>query len=311
MTDQDRFDNFIRRAARDAEPVPETPREDMWAAITAARAESRTAALAESAAPMQAADVIPIAPRQQKAEQKRTAVWMGWSGAAAAILIIGVGIGRLSLVGPRSASNATPGPQPTLADATSSDRSHDSAAMHRPSATAATATTDRALENLSKPAIVAVAPEHTPGFARAVKSTTSRMSNSAVVRDRTDKGAYTAASENAVVVSYRFAASKHFTRVQTLLVTLPGDARDGHINEIAVRAADLLVNTRLLLDSPAARDAETKRLLEDLELILAQVATISPTHSAEDVQLIQDAITKHDVLLRLRAITAGQHLSGT
>jgi hypothetical protein len=107
------------------------------------------------------------------------------------------------------------------------------------------------------------------------------------------------------------AAVKHFERVQTLLVSIPADARDGRINEIAVRAADLLVNTRLLLDSPAAADRDARRLLGDLELILAQVATISPTKSAEDVDMIQDAITKRDVLLRLHAVTAGQHLSGT
>lgn len=301
MTDQDNFDNFIARAARDIDSVPETPRDEMWAAITAARAEAR----AQTIGAEQSADVISLSSRQPT--QRRNHAWLPLGAAAAAILVLGIGIDRIALNGPRSASNATQNGQQIASNATSTDRPQPDVAANQPSSATTpttTPTTDRALENLNKPPIVAVAPEHTPGFARAVKSNKSRMNNSAVIRDN-------GATSDAVVVSYRYAASKHFARVQTLLVTLPVDAREGHINEIAVRAADLLVNTRLLLDSPAARDTETKRLLEDLELILAQAATISPTHSAEDVQMIQDAITKHDALLRLRAITAGPRLSGT
>jgi hypothetical protein len=113
------------------------------------------------------------------------------------------------------------------------------------------------------------------------------------------------------MLPYRIVARRHFGRVQTLLVSLPADVRDGNINDVAVRAADLLVNTRLLLDSPAAEDPDLRLLLGDLELILAQAATLSPTRSADDVEMIQNAVNQRDVLLRLRAATAGPRLAGT
>ncbi len=44
--------------------------------------------------------------------------------------------------------------------------------------------------------------------------------------------------------------------------------------QFAARAADLLTRTRLLIDSPAANDPAMRNLLEDLELVLAQVVRL-------------------------------------
>lgn len=80
--------------------------------------------------------------------------------------------------------------------------------------------------------------------------------------------------------------------------TLRGDAR------LAADASQLLSTTRLLLDSPAATDPRMRALLEDLELVLAQVASLRTAPRAEDLTFIADAMTERDVVPRLRTVAA-------
>lgn len=72
----------------------------------------------------------------------------------------------------------------------------------------------------------------------------------------------------------------------------------------ANQASTLLVTTRLLLDSPAARDRQLHDLLEDLELVLAQIATLrgldTSRRGAADLQMIRSALDDHDLVPRLR-----------
>jgi hypothetical protein len=71
-------------------------------------------------------------------------------------------------------------------------------------------------------------------------------------------------------------------------------------------ARDLLTSTRLLLDSPAADDPRRVRLLQDLELVLAQIVQLSPTAEARERELIEGTIRDGHVMTRLRtAIPAG------
>ena len=80
--------------------------------------------------------------------------------------------------------------------------------------------------------------------------------------------------------------------------SLRGDAR------LAADAKQLLGTTRLLLDSPAATDPRMRALLEDLELVLAQVASLRSAPRAEDLTFIADAMTERDVVPRLRTVAA-------
>src|SRR2546422_1014122 len=59
---------------------------------------------------------------------------------------------------------------------------------------------------------------------------------------------------------------------------------------------------RLMLDSPAANDGRLKGLLEDLELVLAQIAQLPGGGGGdrEDVQSINQGLDQRSVLLRLR-----------
>ena len=92
-------------------------------------------------------------------------------------------------------------------------------------------------------------------------------------------------------------------------LTVDGDAAG--VGEVSTWARELLTDTRLLLATPAIQDAELLRLLEDLELVLAQLSAIPTARAKQEVELIQHGINQSDVLLRLRAATAGPALVGT
>ena len=116
---------------------------------------------------------------------------------------------------------------------------------------------------------------------------------------------------DAVPAAYQVAATQHLRRTETLLASLAVDSRPGGAREMSSWARELLTDTRLLLTSPAAEDAATRRLLEDLELVLAQIAGIPEARAEQEVELIHNGINQSDVLLRLRAATAGPRLVGT
>ncbi len=102
-------------------------------------------------------------------------------------------------------------------------------------------------------------------------------------------------------VAYRVNAGEHLSRVETFLTLFQAEARAGRVMEAdyAIPARGLLHHTRLLQDSPVAEDVAFKGLLDDLELILAQIAQYSAEH-AEDLEFIDQGIQQRSVLLKLR-----------
>src|SRR4051812_22302650 len=74
---------------------------------------------------------------------------------------------------------------------------------------------------------------------------------------------------------YQSTTSQYLGQTAALLVALPREMRAGRADaEFLGHAHDLLLTTRLLLDSPAASDGRLRGLLEDLELVLAQVVRL-------------------------------------
>ena len=65
-------------------------------------------------------------------------------------------------------------------------------------------------------------------------------------------------------------------------------------------AGDLLLHTRLLMDSPAADSPELERLLRDLELILAQIVQLTAESDPQERKAIRDNIEKRSLLWRVR-----------
>ncbi|MCI0436454.1 MAG: hypothetical protein L0271_22875 [Gemmatimonadetes bacterium] len=102
---------------------------------------------------------------------------------------------------------------------------------------------------------------------------------------------------------FRLLATHHLVRTEALLTTFPIDAQEGRTREVARWAYDLLLDTRVLMESPAGADPRLGALLTDLELILAQLATLRPDDAATELILIQEGIDQNDVIERLRTET--------
>lgn len=194
----DRFETKLREAARDYHRPPETPREEMWAAIEAERRRRRTTPR-----------VVVLRP-----------AWR-WGIGMAAVLVLGIAIGRFV----------------------------------RPSGS------------------------HVPTTPAAV----------ATGRSGDD-------------IAYQVAAAQYLSRTETLLAGFRADARTGERldPQFGAQARELLSSTRLLLDSPAGRDQRLKPLLEDLEVVLAQIVFLPASHDTTDVELINQGIDQRSVLTRLR-----------
>jgi hypothetical protein len=112
---------------------------------------------------------------------------------------------------------------------------------------------------------------------------------------------------SANTTAYRLAAQEHLGQSEAFLTLFRASLRQSEDHRLASASArQLLAGNRLLLDSPAAADPATRLLLEDLELVLAQIAQLSPSSRAEDLDLIRDGIERGDVMPRLRtAVPAG------
>lgn len=95
--------------------------------------------------------------------------------------------------------------------------------------------------------------------------------------------------------------TQHFASTEALLVTarqgLSGTATDA---SIATWARDLLLSTRLLLDTEALHDLRTRQLLQDLELTLALIVQAQSSGRAADAQSVRDDLDAGDLLLRVR-----------
>jgi hypothetical protein len=107
--------------------------------------------------------------------------------------------------------------------------------------------------------------------------------------------------------AYQFAAQEHLGQSEVFLTLFRASVgQDGDYRVAAASARQLLASNRLLLDSPAAVDPKIRLLLEDLELVLAEISQLSPSSRAEDLDLIREGIEQGDVMPRLRtAVPAG------
>lgn len=105
--------------------------------------------------------------------------------------------------------------------------------------------------------------------------------------------------------TYRDETTHYLEQAAALLIALPNPSGPDRLSSasastrLADKASDLLLTTRLLLDSPAAQDPRLHSLLEDLELVFAQIARLRVEKSKSDLDLIHQAVNQGDVLSRL------------
>jgi uncharacterized membrane-anchored protein YhcB (DUF1043 family) len=208
MMDDNRFDELIRDLPRSFNAPPEPPLDEMWTTIEDAHFNAP----------------VPISTRRGLTSR---APWL----AAAAALVVGVGIGRYIPSGTKPAESAP-----------------------SPSAIAASPTSDT----------------------------------------------------SAVADAYRDQTNRYLGQAAALLISLPTKDANGRTDAaFATRATDLLVTTRLLIDSPAAaQDPRLHSLLEDLELVLVQIARLRSEKNRSDLDLIHQAVEQGDVLSRLNSAVA-------
>jgi hypothetical protein len=108
-------------------------------------------------------------------------------------------------------------------------------------------------------------------------------------------------------VAYQVATTEHLGQAEAFLTLFRTSVRRGGNEQLAsATARQLLATNRLLLDSPAASDARTRTLLQDLELVLAEIAQLSPRPSSPDLDLITEGLERGGVMSRLRtAVPSG------
>ena len=103
----------------------------------------------------------------------------------------------------------------------------------------------------------------------------------------------------------QLATDRYLVRTAALLAELPDELRARRGDAAFVSQADaLLLQTRLLLDSPAAADPAFRALLDDLEVVLAQVVRLDARRDPMEVDFLHEALEQRDVLPRLREAVA-------
>jgi hypothetical protein len=282
------LDPTLAALARDYNAPPLTPRDAIWAAIERERGSTPAPAPAPHAEPA----VIPFDSR------RRDRRWLPIAAGLAALLALAFALGRFTSTGavdpaPAIAERGTPAGGVAPADSTSRDPSPDSSVYG-----------DQALPEIGTDEPVLAAESDPP--AREPSPRRNRSGQEAAP-GATEPVAQLASNDRREAPdAFDVAAARHLQRSEDFL-SLFRDALRGEEPAVELSPAtarQLLVRNRLLLDSPAAQDPRMRRLLEDLELVLAQIAQLPAEERTEDTDLITDGMEAGDVLTRLRSATS-------
>jgi len=270
---EEKMDEMITKAAASYNAPPAVvPKEEMWAAIMAARSPGPR--LIYGSAPR----------RQSRFVATSTRVWLG-AAAAALLVTAGAVVGRWSApaaVAPQAVAS-TVRANPTVVE---------------PGQAPPPVTPDLPAEGS--------APRNGSRVIEPVTHVASNGSRSAGSNGRSaSTGAAALAGRNATS-AYQLATLTHLSDAEAMLTSFRSRTDEKMDAAMAKWARDLLTNTRLLLDSPAAADPRRRQLLEDLELTLVDIVQLSPGAGAQDRQMIEKNLDQGHVITRLRtAIPAG------
>ena len=97
----------------------------------------------------------------------------------------------------------------------------------------------------------------------------------------------------------------HLVQAETFLTEVRADLKTGrHDPERGDRSRQLLARTRLIMANDAAPAPSVERLLEDLELVLAEIAALpdSGMRRSLDARLLDERLSAGTVLPRIRTI---------
>jgi hypothetical protein len=114
--------------------------------------------------------------------------------------------------------------------------------------------------------------------------------------------------ENAM---YAKAADQHLGRAEALLTSVRSfGVEEAMEPSLHLWARELLSDTRLLLDSPASNDVVRQKLLQDLELTLAQIVQLSAASTPDDQRMVERSLRRGELLTRIRTAVPSLY-SGT
>jgi hypothetical protein len=100
----------------------------------------------------------------------------------------------------------------------------------------------------------------------------------------------------------RAVTMEHFAEAEVFLTSVRSELKAGVPDaDRAERSRDLLVRTRVLLGASQQRTPEMARLLEDLELLLAEIAALPSSGSTLDQQILDESMRDGNVIPRIRA----------
>ncbi|MCY4399011.1 MAG: hypothetical protein OXE96_06705 [Gemmatimonadetes bacterium] len=316
MSDFDRFVEFVRREGMGYNEPPETPGEAMWGGVEArlvgqlyhvppvAPREEMWKVIEAAWVSRESPGVIEIGGRRQPGQSRgslrrwpvRPRWWTrrgnaaGWATAltVAASLVLGLALGRGTrttqpFVGSADHSVATPASEPETAFGVpaaepQATRSGEDPALHDQLATTS---------DIVRAAPV-VEPSRAGGEPEAGVVDGSYLEVPAVLRDPFD-------------TEDHYPATQHLGRAATLLTAFRIDqGTPGSQQDLARWARELLGDTRAFLDMPGSRSPQQYALLEDLELVLIQIARLGPEAPEFEWQLARESMEWQGTLTRLR-----------
>ena len=108
------------------------------------------------------------------------------------------------------------------------------------------------------------------------------------------------------------AMEEHLARTVALLVTVrdqspSAGSGSGSGADVSGWARELLGTTRMLLDEPQLRDDRTRRLLQDLELVLVQIIQARGTAAPEAQRAPSETMRETNLLPRVRAVVTASN----
>ena len=220
-----------------------------------------------------AGGVIPLAPRTQRRW------WLG-ALAMAAVLALGIALGRVSMR--EESERQGPAGRPVATREIPRAREPETGARLDPGAEPAA---QRAAETAPVEKLAVADPVAAP-----------RM---LAERPAAERAAPASAAEPRDL--YRLASQQMLGQAEALLAQYRADRAAERIDPAVGRwARDVLTSTRLLLDSPASDDPEMRSLLQDLELVLAQIVQRTGQADPLEDEMIERTIEDRDLMPRLR-----------